>query len=46
MKLHVAGTVKRSMFDVPFFVNPSYETSVSFSIRLAVFLVGGWADTQ
>jgi hypothetical protein len=33
------------MFDVHFFVNPSYETSVSFSIKLAVFLAGGWADT-
>jgi len=25
------------MFDVHFLVNPSYETSVSFSIKLAAF---------
>jgi hypothetical protein len=33
------------MFDVLFLVNPLYETSVYFSIRLAAFQASGGADT-
>jgi hypothetical protein len=32
------------MFDVHFLVDPSYETSVYFLIKLAAFQAGGWAE--